>query len=372
MYPEAMGERSPSRPGFSLIARLSQFWAYLFLALLLVFFAITAEAFVSVTTLQTILVAASITLVVALGQTVAVLSAGIDLSVGYTVGMAAVVEALLIRHLVTSVTLGLALVLAVAFTIGLVGVLGVVNGAVIAWLGIPPFIMTLGMYGVAEGIAFLLSGGPAVAGLPTQVGEIGNGYVVNIYGGSIWLFTAPTGVPGSEVQRYIPNVVLATVVLVAIVHFVVSKTRFGRHVYAIGGNVESARRSGIPVRRRIVEIYALSAMLAACAGTLSVFRFQAGQPTAGQDVLLDSLAAVVIGGTSLFGGRGSIPGAVVGTLIIAVLQTGLILLNVAPFWQYVAVGVVIILAVMVDQARVGVMDRVLRRREIALDSGTGE
>lgn len=362
MPQDAAGDDLAGSPVIGVISQASRFWAYLFLLLLVLFFSVNAESFVSLVTFQNILVAASIPLVAALGQTIVVIGAGIDLSLGYTVGLAPVVAALLLKDFVGGLPLGAALILAMALGLMVVAVAGFVNGTVIAWIGVPAFIMTLGMYGVARGAAFLLSGGPAVAGLPDQVGTFGNGYVVNVFNSQVSFFTAPSGVPGTQVDRYLPNVVLIAAVLVLGVHFIMSQTRFGQHIYAIGGNIEAAKRAGVPVNRRLVQVYVLSALLGGCAGMISLLRFQAGQPTAGEEILLDSLAAVVIGGTSLFGGKGSIPGTVIGALIIAVLQTGLILLNVDPYWQFVAVGVVIIIAVIVDQARAGVLDRVLRRR----------
>jgi ribose transport system permease protein len=327
----------------------------------LLFFAVAADAFATLDTFQIILVAASIPLVAALGQTVVIVGAGIDLSVAFTVGLTAVVAALLTRDFVgDGMPVLLAVVVASAAGLAASGLAGAINGIVIAKLGVPPFIMTLGMYGVVQGAALLLADGLPVAGLPTDVSTFGNGYFLNVWDGGWSLFSLSEGVEPREATRLLPNVVLIAIGLVALLHFILSSTRFGQHVYAIGGNTEAARRAGIPVDRVVIASYVLSALLAGCAGIISMVRFQTGQPEGGEQVLLTSLAAVVIGGTSLFGGTGTILGTVVGALIIAVLQTGLILMDVAPFWQYIAVGVVIILAVIVSQARQRVVDRALR------------
>ncbi len=290
-----------------------------------------------------------------------IIGAGIDLSVAFTVGLTAVVAALLTRSFASD---GMPVILAVlagsAVGLSASALAGFVNGFVIAKAKVPPFIMTLGMYGIVQGIALLLADGLPVAGLPRDVSTFGNGYFLNFAPSGFTFFSLPEGTFVPDTTRILPNVVLMALVLVAILHWTLTRTRFGQHVYAIGGNVEAARRAGVPVDRVIVISYVLSALLAGCAGIISMVRFQTGQPEGGEQVLLTSLAAVVIGGTSLFGGIGTILGTVVGALIIAVLQTGLILMDVAPFWQYIAVGAVIVLAVVVTQARQQVIDRALR------------
>jgi ribose transport system permease protein len=146
-----------------------------------------------------------------------------------------------------------------------------------------------------------------------------------------------------------------SILLVIACWWLLSRTRFGQHTYAIGGNEEAALRAGIAVRRHTVQIYLLSALMAAIAGLLYTTRFTNGAANAGDPLLLDSIAAVVIGGASLFGGAGTIIGSVIGALIIAVIQNGLVILAINPFWQFVTVGIVIILAVLVDQARARVI-----------------
>ena len=142
-----------------------------------------------------------------------------------------------------------------------------------------------------------------------------------------------------------------TAIVVAIAIFVLRKTQFGRHTYAIGGNMEAALRTGIPVDRHIIMLYMLSASTAGIAGFLSTLRFTAGSAVIGDALLLQSIAAVIIGGVSLFGGAGTVIGTVIGALIIAVLTTGLVMLNVEAFWQFIVVGAVVIIAVLIDQSR---------------------
>ena len=365
----AAGEPSAgpaAKPGLAVVRLASRMWALLFLLVLVIFFAIAAPAFLTLTTAQNILVAASIPLAAACGQTVVIIGAGIDLSVAYTIGMTAVIAGLVVRSFVESgLIITVALPLALVVALACAAVVGLVNGVGITWLGVPAFIMTLGMYGVTRGIAFLLSGGPAVGNIPSDLSAIGNGYVVYIHSGAVSFFTQPTGISPIGIQRYVPNVAAFVAILVLALHVLMTRTSFGRHMFAIGGNIEAARRAGIPVNRRVIQSYVISAGCGGLAGIISLMRFQAGQPAAGDAILITILAAVVIGGTSLFGGRGSVLGTVIGALIIAVLETGLILLNVSPFWQFIAVGVVVILAVVVDQAHQEVLDRLLRRREMA-------
>jgi predicted ABC-type sugar transport system permease subunit len=149
----------------------------------------------------------------------------------------------------------------------------------------------------------------------------------------------------------LPYPVIATAVVVLFAMFLLRKTQFGRHTYAIGGSMEAAVRTGIPVDRHIIALYILSAATAGIAGFLSTLRFTAGSAVIGDPLLLSSIAAVIIGGVSLFGGAGSVIGTVIGGLIIAILTTGLVMLNVEAFWQFIVVGTVVIVAVLIDQSR---------------------
>lgn len=314
------------------LAWIGRVWTWLFLAALLGFFEIWSQLRIGRSFLangynvQAILLAASAPLLLAIGQTFVIITAGIDLSVGFVMGLAAVLVAR-----VAAAGGEAAWVLPVAVLATLVGCLipGWINGVLIARLGVPAFIGTLGMYGVARGTGFLVAGSGMTVSVPHE--------------GLAWLGTGWTPI-------------LLTGALLAIMHLVLSTTRFGQYTYAIGGNAQSARRAGIDVKRHLTAVYMLSAAFAAVGGILYTARYGAGAANAGESMLLDSIAAVVIGGASLFGGTGTLIGTLIGSLIIAVIHFGLIFIDVDAFWQFIAVGVVIILSVLIDQykARLGV------------------
>ena len=271
--------------------------------------------------------AAAAPLLLGLGQTFVIISGGIDLSVGFVMGLCAVIMARVMQSLggwppEAALLCGLL----AAFLVSLIP--GTINGFLIARLRVPAFIGTLGMFGVARGTGFLAAGGTTVPVNNTWLFEMGSGKLLGV-----------------------PLPVLLTIAVVIALHYVLSQTRFGQYTYAIGGNRMAALRSGINVRRHTMMIYLISAGCAGIAGMIYTARFSAGAAQAGEPLLLDSIAAVVIGGASLFGGSGTIIGTVIGALIIAVIQYGLVFINVEPFWQFVAVGVVIIVSVLVDQSQ---------------------
>ena len=312
---------------------LAAAWSWLFLLLLLVFFESWARSAYGISflfngfNLQSIAMFAAVPLLLGLGQTFVIIAGGIDLSVGFVMGLAAVIMARVMQML-AGLPPGLALAagLGAAFLIALVP--GVINGLLIARLRVPAFIGTLGMYGVARGTGFLAADGTTVPVNNPWLFEMGNARLLGV-----------------------PLPVVITIVVVLALHYVLSQTRFGQYTYAIGGNRMAALRSGINVRRHTMMIYLISAGCAGIAGMIYTARFSAGAAQAGEPLLLDSIAAVVIGGASLFGGSGTIIGTVIGALIIAVIQYGLVFIDVEPFWQFVAVGVVIIVSVLVDQSK---------------------
>ena len=323
----APGEERP------LLRFLAVAWPWLFLILLLVFFESWARAVYGISFLlngfniQSIALFAAAPLLLGLGQTFVIISGGIDLSVGFVMGLAAVIMARVMQEaagLPPGFALGVGI--GVAFFISLIP--GLINGWLIAHLRVPAFIGTLGMYGVARGTGFLAAGGTTVPVNNPWLFEMGNGKLLGI-----------------------PIPVIITIAAVAALHYVLSQTRFGQYTYAIGGNRMAAIRAGINVRRHTMMIYLIAAACAGLAGMIYTSRFSAGAAQAGEPMLLDSIAAVVIGGASLFGGSGTIIGTVIGALIIAVIQYGLVFVNVEPFWQFVAVGVVIIVSVLVDQSQ---------------------
>lgn len=310
-------------------------WSYLFLLLLCVFFEIWARAAFGVsfvfnlTNIQSISLATVQPLLLGLGLTLVIIAGGIDLSVGFTVGLASVIAARAMQIFDPNLPLLVSFLLAALVAMAAALAVGFVNGILVSKFNVPPFIGTLGMYGIARGLGFLTAEGTTV---PTD-------NAVNSNFGNQFLF------------GFIPVPVLVTVILVLFMHYLLSRTRFGQYTYAIGGNRNAAIRAGINVSRHTITLYMLTALLAGIAGIIYTARFTAGAAQAGEPTLLDAIAAVVIGGASLFGGEGTIRGTVIGALIIAVIQFGLVFINVPPFWQFIAVGSVIIISVLVDQAR---------------------
>lgn len=352
----------------------SQVWAWAFLGSLVVFFVIAIQivsdgtvSFLTIRNSQNILVAITPILLLGLGQTFVIIGAGIDLSVGWVMSLASVLSALAIREafnaglpLPAAVGAGLAAAVAGAALVGFF------NGVIIAKLKVPAFIVTLGTSFIVRGIALLLSQNTTVIGLPRGVRNYGNDaliYLIRGEAGGIYFFERPevAGALLRKMDRILPYPVLMTAFVVAIAIFVLRKTQFGRHTYAIGGSQEAALRTGIRVDRHIILLYVLSASTAGVAGFLSTLRFTAGSAVIGDPLLLSSIAAVIIGGVSLYGGAGNVIGTVIGALIIAVLVTGLVMLNVQAFWQFIVVGAVVILAVLIDQSRDLIIGRTKRR-----------
>ncbi len=347
-----------------LVLIVSRVWAWVFLALLIAFFTASVFStsggsvnFLTLRNSQNILMAITPVLLMGLGQTFVIIAAGIDLSVGWVMGLASVISALVIADLVAQ---GMAETPAIVlgFVIGVIAaaIPGFINGVIIAKLRIPSFIVTLGMSFIARGISLLLSGGNVVIGQPPGVRAFGNEsllYLISGEGGGLYFLQRPnvTGEALQRLDRILPWPVVVTAIVVAIALFVLHKTQFGRHTYAIGGNREAALRAGVPVDRHIIMLYTLSGITCGIAGILHTARFNGGSSIAGDPLMLPSIAAVIIGGVSMFGGHGSVAGTVIGALIIAVLTTGLVMLNVQPFWQFIVVGIVVILAVLIDQAR---------------------
>jgi ribose transport system permease protein len=321
-------------------ALLARFQSLFALALMVLVLSLLSDRFLTAENGVNILRQISVNLCLSIGMTLIILTGGIDLSVGAILAFSGAVAAGLLKN-------GLALPpldLLVQFTVFgavvagiLVGfALGAFNGWVITRFDLPPFVATLGMFSIARGLTMLWTGGFPITGLGPVFGFIGTGEVfrIRLWGG---------GVLG------LPTPVLIAAVLVVLFVVLTRKTRFGRHVYAVGGNERAALLTGLRVRRIKLWVYALGGALAGVAGLIVTARLDSAQPNAGLGYELDSIAAVVIGGTSLSGGRGSVLGTVVGCLIIGVLNNGLFLLNVSPFWQQVIKGFVILTAVAIDR-----------------------
>ena len=314
--------------------QLASLWSWIFLVALIVIFEIWARmtdgssfAF-NAYNIQSILIFSASPLLLGLGQTLVIIAGGIDLSVGFVMGFASVVMAQIMRQIGVDMPPGIALISGIFVAIAASSIPGLINGFLIARLGVPAFIGTLGMYGVARGAGYILADGATVSVQDDWLEALGSGKIVGI-----------------------PVAVWITLFVVLLLHYILSQTRFGQYTYAIGANREAAKRAGINVTRHTISLYMISAMCAGLAGVLYTARFSAGAPQAGEPLLLDAIAAVVIGGASLFGGSGTIIGTVIGALIIAVIQFGLVFVDVKPFWQFGAVGVVIIISVLVDQQK---------------------
>lgn len=318
----------------SLLQQIALLRAWLFLAALILGFEIWARADFGGTFLfnpfniQSIAIFAVVPLLLAAGQTFVIISAGIDLSLGFIMGLAAVVAAHTVNWAGGFMSPPMAVVMGICAAIAVATIPGLINGLLVARLKVPPFIGTLGMFGVCRGAAFLLANGTTVPVRNSALSALGNGRFMGV-----------------------PYIVIIAVIFVGLLHYLLSQTRFGQHNYAIGANEQAARRAGINVKAHLTKLYVLSAVCAGLAGFLYTARFSAGAAQAGEPLLLDSVAAVVIGGASLFGGSGTILGTIAGALVIAVIQYGLVFLNVRPFWQFISVGVVIIISVLIDQAQ---------------------
>ncbi|MCY0899804.1 MAG: ABC transporter permease [Firmicutes bacterium] len=307
------------------VDRIRGYWLLGVLIVMIIVFGILAPGFLSLQNWVSTSVYATETLLLAIGETFVIATGGIDLSVGSSLGLSAITGSMVMAGLVDHAALSIIVGTAVALATG--ALIGFANGLIITKLRITPFITTLGMLGIAQGLGFLLSGGNDITNIPTALSNFG-GYV----------FANFLGMP-----------VLVTAVIAVISGVFLAKTRFGRRTYAIGSNREAARVAGIPIDRHLIKIYTLTGLLAGVGGVLNVARFAIGSPTAGQNDELNAIAAVVIGGASLFGGEGTIFGTTIGAIIVSMLVTALVILNVQAYWQIVATGAIIILAVYVDQ-----------------------
>lgn len=327
------GSTRQNTAGAFLLRSLLNGWSWLFLIGILVFFEVYAQVQTGNTFLwrvyniQSIAIAASQILLLALGLTLVIVAGHIDLSIGFTTGLAAVVMALVIRYVGADAG-WLAVGLAIVVGLMAAAVVGLVNGWLVASLDVPSFIGTLGTYGVARGAALIVAGGATVSIRSEEARAIGNGDILMV-----------------------PVPVLIAAILALVCHYVLRHTKFGVHTYALGANRASVERAGVDVKKHLVWLFVISALTAGVGGLIYTGRFSAGAANAGEPILLYAVAAVFIGGASLTGGQGTIMGTVIGAFIIAVIQFGLVFSGLPPYWQFVAVGLVIIVAVLVDQSR---------------------
>lgn len=313
------------------LQKINRLQSFIALFLLCTLLTILSDKFFTPENGLNVLRQVAVNICISVGMTLIVLTAGIDLSVGSVLALCSAVAVGLFKEGVQIPSLNLFIgitvfgALVAAVVIGLL--LGYFNGWVITRFHIPPFVATLAMLTIARGLTMLYTQGHPISNLGSSFAFLGTGWIL--------------GIP-------VP-VYIATAVVVASI-FITKKTKLGRYIYAIGGNEQAAKLSGIPINQVKIKVYAIAGALAALGGIIVASRLDSAQPNAGLSYELDAIAAVVIGGTSLSGGKGTIWGTVMGAIIIGVLNNGLVLLNVSPFWQQVVKGSVILIAVAIDKA----------------------
>lgn len=331
----ALAKRSP---GDGVTARLMRGGPVIVLLLLAVYLSLVTPHFMTASNLVNIARQVSINTILAVGQTMVIISGGIDLSVGAILALSASLGTVAM----TSWGLGLWLGISLALVAG--GVFGLLNGLIVTKGRIPDFIATLGTQSTARGIALIVTGGLPVPSYLTATAL--KAYLPKEL---IWL--------GSGDVLGVPVALLAALMVVAVGWFIMSHTTLGRSAYAIGGNQEAARVSGIAVERTKVLTYGIMGVMAAIAGLVLTGRLNSANALMADGAELQAIAAVVIGGTNLFGGQGAVGGTVIGAVIMGVLSNGLNLLNVSAFWQRVIMGIVIITVVIFDQWRRRVFEK---------------
>ncbi|MEU5851939.1 ABC transporter permease [Saccharopolyspora shandongensis] len=335
--PESTMEEKVPAPAKGIGARLASsntLWTGLVLVVLCVLFSVLRpDAFPTLFNAQNLLVQAAPLLMLAVGMTFVIITSGIDLSVGSVLVFSGVVSAMTMEWLsggdATNAGWG---VIAIGLLVALVGgaLWGLLNGLLVAVARVPALIVTLGSFGAALGAAQLLTNGVDVRTVPSALRKTlgtGTSFVV------------------------VPNLVILAAVITLLALWLLHTTAFGRYTYAIGSNTEAARRSGIKVTRHLVTVYALTGVLAGLAGFMSLAYFGTTTISGHSNDNLNAIAAVVLGGTSLFGGIGTVLGSVIGVFIPAVLDAGFVMTGVRPFWQPIAVGAVLVAAVWLDQRR---------------------
>lgn len=310
--------------------KLVKFQSIIALLIMCIALAFLSDRFLTADNTWNVMRQISVNMIISVGMTLVILAGGIDLSVGSILALAGAVTAIMLKFGAEFMDMNLY----VGFT--LVGALlgGTLVGAFLGWFNgftitkfkVPPFVATLAMLTIARGLTMLLTGGFPITGFSSNMAFIGTGWFL--------------GIP-------MPVWISALVVIAAVI--MTNKTKLGRHIYAIGGNETAAKLSGLKIKKIKMIVYSIAGACAAVGGIIVTSRLDSAQPNAGMGFELDSIAAVVIGGTSLSGGKGTIMGTVQGALIIGILNNGLVLLNVSPFWQQVVKGLVILLAVIIEK-----------------------
>lgn len=301
---------------------IERFLPYASVVVLFIALSIVSPYFLTLQNLSSVVRQSAVITIIAMGQTLIMISGGIDLSVGSVMAFAGICGTMLLaNHVPFGASLAGAIVVGAAW--------GLLNAALITVLKVSPFIATLGTMGAARGLTLVITDGMPVVNLPSSFGYLGDGNVLKV----------------------VPVPLAILVVLALLTGFILKYTRLGRYSYAIGSNVEAARYSGVPIRRYLVAIYVFGGALTGLGGMIEFSRLMTGQPTAGQGYELSVIAAVVIGGASLSGGEGTVSGSIAGAFLIGLISNGSNLLGVSPFWQQVVTGAVIVLAVAVDELR---------------------
>lgn len=301
--------------------RSPAFYPFVGLLLVTTFMIFASDNFLTAANLENIVRQVSINAIIAVGMTCVILTAGIDLSVGPVMALSGTLSAgLLVAGVPPPLAIGAGLAVGAAFGLG--------NGILVAYLQMPPIIVTLATMGIARGLGLLYTDGYPISGLPEWFAFFGRGKVLGVQ---------------------VPILIMLATYLVAWV--MLQHTRIGRYLYAIGGNEEAVRLSGIRAARFKLLVYAISGFTAALAGLVLSSRLMSGQPNAGASFELDAIAAVVLGGASIAGGRGVILGTLVGAMLLGVLNNGLNMLGVSPYVQSVIKGAIILLAIFISRQR---------------------
>jgi ribose transport system permease protein len=315
-------ERGGSAVRERISGAISQLAAAGALIVVFIFLSFASPVFLSADNLFNIGSQTAVTAVIAIGMTLVIITAGIDLSVGSVSALSGVLGVMMMADA------GLPVPLAILGGILVGAVCGLVNGLLVSVAGLNPFIATLGMLTVARGLTFIFTNAVAVFGAPSSFRLLGQGVL------------GPIPIP------------VLMIVLVAVAGYIVlSRTRLGRYAYAMGSNLEAARLSGIPIQRYLTSVYVISGALAGFGGMIAASRVNSGQPNFGIGLELDVIAAAVIGGASLFGGQGTVVGTLIGAFLVALIRNGAVLLDINTFYQQVIIGVVIWVAVFWDQYR---------------------
>ncbi|QQN34951.1 ABC transporter permease [Rahnella aceris] len=293
------------------------------LVIIVITFSFLSPVFFTVPNLLNILQQSSINGIIALGMTLVIISGGIDLSVGPTAALSAVLGA-------TLMVSGVPVPLAIMATLGVGALCGVFSGMLVAYAGLQPFIVTLGGLSLFRALALIFTNGNPIFGIPVEFRTVINSTIFGV-----------------------PAPIVIVIAIAAILWTVMNKTPLGEYILAVGGNEEAARVAGVPVKRTKVTVFVISGVLASLASLILIGRLGAAEPTMGNLWELDAIAAAAIGGASLMGGKGSVIGTLIGAVILGSLRNGLTLLNIQAFYQLLATGLIIIIAMLIDRATRG-------------------